>query len=226
MATMALNPPKQLSEVNQQWMEKMTQKHGAAEVAAAHVRGGQARKQVAELIANTLTFDDCIGLIENQKETIQNLNKVKRGKNKHKDFLDKFKECEDTPYILDFGGHTLSDIISKLIDKDILKKTNGESYGPDHWGRKSGEYSSYMKSYSNRVAQYIGNGSKININELVPIIYDLMKTEIFINAYGTSVRGGTTRKDGKTTRDTKPFNCPKQILQWVMMIIMVITDHT
>jgi len=212
---------------NEQWMEEMTKKHFGATQAAACVNGRGAREHVAKLseAPYIIDYEDCIDICNNRKANIQILNKDKRGKNKYKDFLDKFKKCEDTTYILDLGDQTLSEIISNLIEKNILKKTNGESYGPDHWGRKSNGYSSYMNSYSTKVARYIGNESKININELVPIIYDLMQTEIFINAYGTWVKGDTTRKDGKTTRDAKPNNCPKQILQWLMMIIMVITDN-
>ena len=225
MATITQSTPKQLSEINKQWMEEMTQKHIGATVAAAYVRGVQARKQVAEL-RYTLTFDDCIGLTENQQETIQILNKEKQGKKKFHTFIEKFKLCEDTSYILDLGGHNLIDIISNLIEKNILKKTSGGSYGHNHWGRKSSNYSGHMKSYSKIVAQYIGTDSKININEIVPIIYDLMNTEEWRKGYGTWVKGDTSRKDGKTTRNTKPNNCPKQILQWVMMLIMVITDHT
>lgn len=212
--------------IERRWMQL-----NAVKTLQRRVRGSMARKQVAELkaeliqAANTITGEECIDLCENKQEDIQKLNKEKKGKLKFPIFIEKFKQCENTPYILDLGDQTLSEIISNLIKKDILKKTNGESYGHDHWGRKSSNYSGHMKSYSNIVERYIGKESKININELVPIIYDLMKTEIFINAYGTWVKGDTTRKDGKTTRDAKPNNCPKQILQWLMMIIMVITDN-
>ena len=241
MAAMA-HDDSELVTMASEFVKKMTQTHFAVKTLQRRVRGSMARKQVAELIqakliqaeliqaeliqaANTITGEECIDLLENKQEDIQKLNKEKKGKLKFPIFIEKFKQCENTPYILDLGNQTLSDIISKLIDKDILKKTNGESYGPDHWGRKSGGYSSYMKSYSNIVTRYIGQESKININELVHIIYDLMQTEIFINAYGTWVKGDTTRKDEKTTRNAKPNNCPKQILQWLMMIIMVITDN-
>jgi hypothetical protein len=211
----------------QQWMEEMTKRHFGATHAAACVKGVSMRKHVTELseAPYIINYEDCIDICNNRKANIQNLNKEKQGKLKFPIFNEKFKLCEDTTYILDLGEKTLPDIISELIEKDILKKTSGSSYGHDHWGRKSSNYSGHTKLYSNIVAQYIGKESKININELVPIIYDLMKTEIFIKAYGTWVKGDTTRKDGKKTRNPKPNNGPKQILQWVMMIIMVITDN-
>ena len=77
---------------NEQWMEDMTKIHFGATWTTSCLRGMVARKHVAELseAPYIITAEDCIDICENRQENIQTLNKDKRGKNKYKDFLEKF----------------------------------------------------------------------------------------------------------------------------------------
>lgn len=216
----------QASHREELWMKEMCKKHEMAQQIQKFLVGKKVRGNTKSIQDNHTLEWDCINdMLWDNYEKLQELNKMKSKKNMT--FENRFKHCERSSLCLDFGEKNIYDMLNDCVFHGVLRKRDGELY-KDHWCKQKSKYNTFLSSYKKEIRADVNNEldkNKIYICELVPKIYNLYTSEEYIKAYGTWVKGDTNRKDGKTITSVKRLNCPKQILAWIMMIVICITEN-